>query len=484
VISLSHISVQNTYARLPEHFFSRVMPTPLHDPHLVSLNEPLASELGLDPAAIDRGELAELGAGQWILEGMEPLAQKYTGHQFGYYNPELGDGRGLLLWETLDPRGRRWEWHLKGAGKTPYSRFGDGRAVLRSSIREYLASEALHHLGIPTTRALFLTAASDPVYRETPETAATLLRVSRTHLRFGHFEYACYHLGEEMLARLADYAIETCYPQLQGLEAPERYVRLLEEMITRTAQLIARWQAAGFAHGVMNTDNMSILGETFDYGPYAFMDDFDAGLICNHTDTGGRYAFNRQPEIGFWNCQALARAMRPLMDDDQVRRALRRYETAYNSLFLELMGKKLGMTRAQREDLPLIMDMFRLLHGNKVDYTIFFRRLSSSRGEPVRDLFVDREAFDDWQARYHERLASDPLSADERQSLMESCNPKYVLRNYLAQQAIEQAQTGDFSEVDRLLALLRRPFDEQPERDHYAAFPPDWGKHLEVSCSS
>ncbi len=484
MISLSQISVQNTYATLPAPFYSRVMPTPLHDPRLVSLNEPLARELGLDPETIDRNELAELGAGQWTLEDMQPLAQKYTGHQFGYYNPELGDGRGLLLWETLDPHGRRWEWHLKGAGKTPYSRFGDGRAVLRSSIREYLGSEALHHLGIPTTRALFLTSASDPVYRESIETAATLLRVSRTHLRFGHFEYASYHLGEEMLARLADYAIETCYPELRDLEAPERHVRLLEEMIGRTAQLIARWQAAGFAHGVMNTDNMSILGETFDYGPYAFMDDFDAGLICNHTDTGGRYAFNRQPEIGFWNCQALARAMRPLMDDDQVRRALRLYETAYNRLFLELMGRKLGLARAGRDDLPLIMDLFRLLHGNRVDYTIFFRRLSSRHGDPVRDLFVDREAFDDWQVRYHERLASDTLSADERQSLMENSNPKFVLRNYLTQRAIEQAQNGDFSEVDRLLELLRHPFDEQADWEDYASFPPDWGKNLEISCSS
>ena len=483
MISLSNLSLQCGYLALPESFFSRVLPTPLNQPQLVSLNDPLARELGLDPAAIDPKELAELGAGQWLPDGVRPLAQKYTGHQFGFYNPELGDGRGLLLWDSLDPQGRRWEWHLKGAGRTPYSRFGDGRAVLRSTIREYLASEALHYLGIPSTRALFITAAADRVMREREETAATLMRLSPTHLRFGHFEFAAYHLGVEALERLADHAINSCYPELEEVERPERYGRLLEEIIRRTGWMVAQWQSVGFAHGVMNTDNMSILGETFDYGPYGFMDDFEAGFICNHSDTEGRYAFNRQPEIGFWNCQALARAMRPLMDDDRVRQALQVYESAYNGRFLELMGRKLGLTQATREDLPLIMDLFRLLQANRVDYTVFFRTLAED-SRPVRDQFVDREGFDRWEARYRQRLAQQRLPGGRRRSLMLASNPKYILRNYLAQRAIDRAQEGDFSEVDRLLALLRHPFDEQPGSERYAEPPPDWGKHLAVSCSS
>ena len=479
------MQVHNSYSELPPAFYTRVEPTPLQNPKLVSLNRPLAEAMGLTETQLEPEKLAQLGSGQTLWQGMDPLAQKYTGHQFGFYNPELGDGRGLLLWETLDAQGQRWEWHLKGAGQTPYSRFADGRAVLRSSIREYLASEALHALGIPTTRALFLTSASDTVYRETPETAATLMRVAHTHLRFGHFEFAAYHRGEDELKQLADYAIQTCYPELEILPAPQRYSRLLETMIERTARLIAQWQAAGFTHGVMNTDNMSILGETFDYGPYAFMDDFEAGLISNHTDTGGRYAFNRQPEIGFWNCQCLARAVRPLFDDDDaVMNALRVYERTYNEQFLALMGRKLGLTQATRDDLPLIMDLFRLLHVNHTDYAIFFRRLSEADCPPVRDLFLDRNAFDAWAQRYHQRLAQDDMADSERRTRMRAVNPKYVLRNYLLQQAIERAQAGDFSEVNRLLELVQHPFDERPEFEDYAALPPDWGKHLEISCSS
>ena len=479
------MQVHNSYSELPSAFFTRVQPTPLQNPKLVSLNRPLAEAMGLTEEQLEPETLAQLGSGQTLWQGMDPLAQKYTGHQFGFYNPELGDGRGLLLWETLDTQGRRWEWHLKGAGQTPYSRFADGRAVLRSSIREYLASEALNALGIPTTRALFLTSASDTVYRETPETAATLMRVARTHLRFGHFEFAAYHRGEHELKQLADYAIRSCYPELDSLPAPQRYSRLLELMIDRTARLIAQWQAVGFTHGVMNTDNMSILGETFDYGPYAFMDDFEAGLISNHTDAGGRYAFNRQPEIGFWNCQCLARAVRPLIDDDDaVMNALRVYERTYNEQFLALMGQKLGLAEATRDDLPLIMDLFRLLHVNHTDYGIFFRRLSDADSPPVRDLFPDRNAYDAWAQRYHERLAQDGMADSERRTRMRAVNPKYVLRNYLLQQAIERAQAGDFSEVDRLLELVQHPFDERPEFEDYAALPPDWGKHLEISCSS
>lgn len=486
--ALRSLHIQNTYAELPDTFYRRVMPQPLHDPKLVSLNEPLARQLGLDTDHLDRQSLAELGAGQWILEGMDPLAMKYTGHQFGVYNPDLGDGRGLLLCETIDRDGQRWDWHLKGAGRTPWSRFGDGRAVLRSTIREYLCSEAMHGLGIPTTRGLFIVSASDPVYRETQETAATLMRVARTHLRFGHFEYAFYHQGEEAVRTLAEYAIRTCFPDLQEKPAPDRYEALLTRILVRTGQLIAQWQAIGFAHGVMNTDNMSIIGDTFDYGPYAFLDDFQAGFISNHTDQNGRYAFNQQPMIGFWNGQCLARTFTALLSEDKVRRALGHYEKAYNSTFLEGMRRKLGLSTERDDDLSLIMDLFRLLHEHRVDYTLFFRHLSrygQAGAPPIRDLFVDRDACAGWLARYEERLQLEgDIDDSDRHCRMLATNPKYILRNYLAQNAIEKAQQGDFTEVNRLLDLLQHPFDEQPDCERYANEPPDWGRRLEISCSS
>ena len=487
--SLETLNIQNTYSALPESFFRRVMPEPLHDPKLVSLNEPLALQLGLNPETLDRQALAELGAGQWILEGMEPLAMKYTGHQFGAYNPDLGDGRGLLLCETLDRDGQRWDWHLKGAGRTPWSRFGDGRAVLRSTIREYLCSEAMNGLGIPTTRGLFIVSASDPVYREGQETAATLMRLARSHLRFGHFEYAFYHQGEEAVRTLADYTIQTCFPDLQDHpSAEDRYEALLTRILTQTGQLIAHWQAIGFAHGVMNTDNMSVIGDTFDYGPFAFLDDFQAGFISNHSDHNGRYAFNQQPLIGFWNSQCLARAFTAILPEDNIRRALSQYETAYNTAFLGNMRRKLGVTTEQEDDLALVMDLFRLLHEHRVDYTLFFRRLShfgNPDAAPVRDLFVNREACEDWLTRYRKRLETEgSLTDTARCDRMLATNPKYILRNYLAQQAIEQAQQGDYSEVNRLLAVLRQPYDEQPDYERYAKEPPDWGRKLSISCSS
>ncbi len=482
---LTALSVENRYIRLADHFYTRIQPTPLKEPKLVLFNDDLADEMGLEPG--DREDWARIGGGQELLDGMDPIAMKYTGHQFGAYNPDLGDGRGLLMWETTGPDGRHWDWHLKGAGLTPYSRFGDGRAVLRSTLREYLCSEAMHYLGIPTTRALFMTSAKDPVMRESIETAATLMRVAETHIRFGHFEYTAYHQGPEATRELLDHTIALHFPELQDEPLPDRYRLWLEEVVRRTARLVAQWQAVGFCHGVMNSDNMSIIGDTFDYGPYAFLDDFDAGYICNHTDQGGRYAYNRQPQIGFINCQFLAQSLVHVMDEDDLRRALRCYETTYNGTFESLMKQKLGLEQDAEGDMSLIMDLFSMLHEHHIDYTLFFRGLSTraTRGNaPVRDLFVDRTVADDWLTRYDARLAQETRSPEQRDQAMCTVNPKYILRNYLAQEAIQDAQTGQYDTARKLMAVLKRPYDEQPENEHYAALPPDWGKHLEISCSS
>lgn len=485
--SLSAIRFDNSFARLPAPFFRRVNPTGLKNPVLVSFNQELAELLGLQVQTPEEQELLlQTMSGNALLPNSEPLAMKYTGHQFGYYNPDLGDGRGLLLGEIHDPQGSHWDLHLKGAGMTPFSRGGDGRAVLRSCIREYLCSEAMHGLGIPTTRALCIIGSQEPVYRETVETGATLLRVARTHIRFGHFEYFSYSRDQQNLKILADYLISQQFPDWQ--DQPERYQLLLEEAVKRTAHLMAAWQAVGFNHGVMNTDNMSILGETFDYGPFAFLDDYQSGYICNHSDYQGRYAFNQQPQIGLWNCQCLAQAMLPLVGEKAAMAALEQYEDHFHEHLMILYRAKLGLEKQLEGDALLVRDLLREMERNQVDYSIFFRQLGHFRSvqEPggARDLFIDRAAFDGWAERYERRLATELSTPAQRSEQMNLHNPKYILRNYMAQTAIEKAQQGDFSEVNRLLHLLQKPFDEQPENDHYAALPPDWGKGMEISCSS
>ena len=477
--------VEHRYMELPDSFYTRVQPSPLREARMVCFNHALADSMGFHTDNPE--EWTGVGAGAELLEGMDPVAMKYTGHQFGMYNPELGDGRGLLLWETIGPDDRRWDWHLKGAGTTPYSRFGDGRAVLRSTIREYLCSEAMAGLGIPTTRALFMVSAKDPVRRESIETAAALVRVAQSHIRFGHFEFAAHHEGPETVRTLLEHVIALHFPHLIALSEEERHQRWFEEVVERTARLIADWQAVGFCHGVMNSDNMSIIGDTFDYGPFAFLDDFDAGYICNHTDQGGRYAYNRQPQIGFTNCRYLANALLPVLNEDAVRRGLRRYEVAYNDRFLQNMRDKLGLQREQESDLGLIMDTFSMLQEHHVDYTAFFRALSNLRERghaPVLDLFIDRSTASDWLQRYEQRLQSESRSDQARELAMRAVNPKYILRNYLAQQVIQEAQNGDYAPLHELIEVLEHPFDEQPHYEHYAALPPDWGKHMNISCSS
>ncbi len=466
------------------------MPTPLPAPYLVGLSEPAAALIGLDPAQVDDDVIAIL-AGNRVPERAQPLAAVYSGHQFGVWAGQLGDGRAMLLGDIATPDGPV-ELQWKGAGMTPYSRMGDGRAVLRSSIREFLCSEAMHALGIPTTRALSVAGSDQGVVRETIETSAVVIRMAPSFVRFGSFEHWFYRNDEDKLRILADYVIDRFYPALRGEDNP--YAALLEEVTRRTARLIAHWQAVGFMHGVMNTDNMSILGQTLDYGPFGFMEAFDAQHICNHSDNQGRYAYAMQPQIGHWNCYALAQALVPLVGNaPETQEALDVYQGEFAATVDRLLHAKLGLAQIPEHadaDRALFDGLFGVLQANHADFTLFFRRLSglqagSNAGdEPLRDLFIDRPAFDAWAERYRQRLRLEGSVDAERRAAMNAVNPKYVLRNYLAQAAIEKAQHKDFSEVERLLQVLQKPFDEQPENEHYAALPPDWASTLEVSCSS
>ncbi|HYC43631.1 MAG TPA: YdiU family protein [Noviherbaspirillum sp.] len=489
------LPIQNSFAALPGDFYTRLRPTPIRSPYLVGASARAAELINLDPSEFDRDRFVEAFAGNRILPGSIPLSAVYSGHQFGVWAGQLGDGRAILLGDVPadapteeNPTGRM-ELQLKGSGLTPYSRMGDGRAVLRSSIREYLCSEAMAALGIPTSRALCVVGTDMLVMRETPETGAVATRMAPSFVRFGSFEHWFYNNRKDELKILADYVIDNFYPALRDASNP--YQALLGEVTRRTAELIAQWQAVGFMHGVMNTDNMSILGITIDYGPFGFMEAFDARHICNHSDHQGRYAYQMQPRIGQWNCFALGQALLPLIGEvDDAQAALETYKPAYDDKLEQLLHAKLGLQTTQPDDGTLIDAMFALMQANHVDFTLFFRRLGNLKvddpgsDEPLRDLFIDRPAFDAWAAQYRQRLKQENSEDVVRRAAMHAVNPKFVLRNYLAQGAIEKAQNKDFSEVAKLLSILEHPFDEQPEHEKYADLPPDWASQLEVSCSS
>ncbi len=412
-----------------------------------------------------------------------------AGHPFGHHVPQLGDGRAILLGEVRNQKGEKWDLHLKGAGLTRFSRDGDGRAVLRSTIREYLCGEALHGLGIPTTRGLCIISGEEVVYRERPEPGAMLIRLAPSHVRFGTFEVFFYRQQYEHLTVLADYVIQHHYPHL--LEEQNRYVRFLHEVAAWTGHLIAQWQAVGWAHGVLNTDNMSILGLTLDYGPFGFMESFNPGFICNHSDHQGRYSYQNQPDIGYWNIRALAHALSPLVEPDAVKAAPEIYEQAMLTRYAELMRAKLGLEEAHAHDDRLVTDLLNLMQTNQVDYTTFFRSLSRFSQEfppdntGIRDQFVTREVFDDWTVRYQERLKAEKSRDEIRKSRMNQTNPHYILRNHLVQQAIVQATAHrDYSEIDRLLTLLKQPYTEQPGMEAYANPAPSGSPPIIVSCSS
>lgn len=476
---------QPGFAALGSAFFTPLRPTPLPQPHWVGTSAEVGALLGLPEAWQQRDDALQAFTGNALLPGSQPLASVYSGHQFGVWAGQLGDGRAILLGETATGQ----EVQLKGSGRTPYSRMGDGRAVLRSSIREFLCSEAMHALGIPTTRALCVTGSPAPVQREEVETAAVVTRVAPSFIRFGHFEHFAARGQEAELRALADYVIDRYYPDCRRSQEWEgnAYAALLHAVSERTAALLAQWQAVGFCHGVMNTDNMSILGLTMDYGPFQFLDAFDPGHICNHSDVRGRYAFDRQPSVAYWNLLCLAQALLPLIGEvDTARAALQSYEGSFGRQFLARIRAKLGLQQAREGDAALVDGLLRLLAADRVDYPIFWRRLSGAVAtedfEPVRDLFLDRAALDAWLLQYKELLALDgwAIAAD----LMHKTNPRFVLRNHLGEQAIRAAKLGDFSELQILQRLLARPFDDHPGHEAYAGFPPDWASSISISCSS
>lgn len=468
---------------LPAHSYQAVQPSPLADVKLLHLNTPIADLIGYSFTISD----VDFLCGNTVPNNIQPIAMVYAGHQFGHYVPQLGDGRAMLL-GGIAYEGKYWELQLKGAGPTPYSRNSDGRAVLRSSIREYLCSAAMHGLGIPTTHALSLVGSSQPVYRETVETAAVVMRVAPSFIRFGSFEYFFYRGQADAVRTLADHVIQHHYPELE--QQTNKYPAFLQQVVTSTAKLMAHWQAVGFAHGVMNTDNMSILGLTLDYGPFGFLDEYNPGYICNHTDQAGRYAFDQQPDIGAWNLTRLAQALTPLMSMDEAKAALAIYPTHFASHYINLMCTKLGVA-ADKSAVPVIMQLLHIMQANHIDYTLFMRQLAhfnsatDALNAPLRDLFIDRDAFDAWAHQYRALLQAQHSIDSIRAEQMNRVNPKYILRNYLAENAIVAARDhDDTSEIDKLMTLLQSPYDEHPEFDAYAAAPPDWAQHISVSCSS
>ena len=494
----------NRFANLGPTFTTEVLPSPVPEPYWVAQNQTLMRAAGFPEAWLNSEEALSVFSGNGLWEGMLPRASVYSGHQFGHWAGQLGDGRALGLGEFQTAEGS-FEVQLKGAGKTPFSRMGDGRAVLRSSIREYLCSEAMAGLGIPTTRALCLTGSKLPVVREELETAAIVTRIAPSFIRFGHFEHFASRDQVHALRVLADHAIEHHLPEARDRAMAWQgnvYAAMLDEVQQRTARLLAQWQAVGFCHGVMNTDNMSLLGLTIDYGPFQFMDGFDPGHICNHSDSHGRYAYARQPNIAYWNLYCLGQALLPLIgDQDLTVQVLEGYKTAFPRALGDAMRAKLGLTGAlapeqlREADWTLVEDLLQLLASERVDYTIFWRRLSQAMAagdgasdsagvawQAVQDLFLDRARWQAWRDRYRQRVGDAPPQT--LGATMLRTNPKFVLRNHLAEMAIRQAREGDFSEIDRLLHVLHTPFDEHPDMEGHAGFPPDWAGQLEISCSS
>jgi uncharacterized protein YdiU (UPF0061 family) len=480
------VKFDHSYARELSHLGSPIRPLELKNARIASVNQRLVEELKLPAQWFkDDALLPVLFSNDSELTRFS-MAQKYGGHQFGGWNPDLGDGRGLLLGEWVTGSGQRWDLHLKGAGPTPYSRFADGRAVLRSTIREYLASEALFHLGIPSSRALCLITSEEPVYREKQEWGAMLIRVCQSHIRFGHFEYFYHSQQKDKLDKLFQYCLKHHFSHCQKTAYP--HLGMLQNIVADTASLIAKWQAYGFNHGVMNTDNMSIHGITFDFGPYAFLDDFNPGFVSNHSDHAGRYAFDQQPGVGLWNLNALAHAFTPYLSVEQIQSALGHYELILQNDYAELMCSKLGLKTGDKNNQPVVNQWLDLMAQDKRDYSLSFRLLCDfdvhGGNRALRDHFVDTKTFSHWAENYTALLLSQNIQQAQRQRSMKQYNPNYLLRNYLAQLAIDDAEQGDFTKFDTLLEVLRDPFGDEPAYAQYAKPPPRWGKHLEISCSS
>ncbi|MCZ6889259.1 MAG: YdiU family protein [Gammaproteobacteria bacterium] len=487
--------------------YSRVAPAPVKNPQLVAYSAEVAELLGLSIEACESQAFTDVFTGNAVLPGMDPHATCYGGHQFGNWAGQLGDGRAICLGEAVNADGEHWVLQLKGAGETPYSRTADGLAVLRSSVREFLCSEAMHHLGVPTTRALSLTLTGEQVIRDmlydghpAPEPGAVVCRVAPSFTRFGHFEILAARKETELLKRFTDFTIRTDFPELfdAGGDAKSMYRSWFEEVCRRTANMIVEWMRVGFVHGVMNTDNMSILGLTIDYGPYGWLENYDPDWTPNTTDAAGkRYRFAYQPAIAQWNLVRLANAIHPLIGEtESLEETLRNFEHAYGGAWQETMARKLGLRGYEpATDAALIDELDEVLQLAETDMTIFFRRLADvDAADPSVDVLGDayyeaaqltpsvRARTEAWLSSYGARVRADAMQPTVRRERMNAVNPKYVLRNYMAQLAIDDADQGDFSLVNELLDVLRQPYAEQPEREAWAVKRPDWAR-ARVGCS-
>jgi uncharacterized protein YdiU (UPF0061 family) len=476
----------NTYARLPELFYARLNPVPVREPRLAVLNRSLAQSLGLNLESLAAEDGISVLSGNRIPEGAEPLAQAYAGHQFGYFTM-LGDGRAILLGEHVTPAGERFDIQLKGSGRTPFSRLGDGRAALGPMLREYIISESMHALGIPTSRSLAVVTTGEPVFRETALPGAILTRVSSSHIRVGTFEYVARRAGREGVQILADYTLGRHYPDLLSAEKP--YLSLLEAVMERQASLVARWMSVGFIHGVMNTDNMALSGETIDYGPCAFMDSYDPATVFSSIDQAGRYAFNNQPHMAQWNLTRFAETLLPLLHSDQAA-ALRLAEGAIASFperfrrhWLSAMRAKLGLFTEEAEDHSLAEDLLNCMHRNGADYTNTFRSLAQGVQSDVP--LPGDAAFAEWVTRWQARLARQPQSKESAAQLMLSHNPAVIPRNHRVEEALEAAvERGDFAPMNRLLDVLSKPYDDPPEPDVYHLPPAPSERVYQTFCGT
>jgi serine/tyrosine/threonine adenylyltransferase len=489
-----HFPFQNTYSELPANFFARVAPTPVASPRLIKLNRPLAVQLGLDPDRLDSPEGAEILAGKRIPDGADPIAMAYAGHQFGHFVPQLGDGRAILLGEVIDAQGVRRDIQLKGSGPTPFSRRGDGRAALGPVLREYIVSEAMAALGIPTTRSLAAVMTGESVLRETALPGAVLTRVASSHIRVGTFQYFAARGDTDGVRRLADHVIARHYPEAAAAARP--YHALLDGVIARQADLVARWLSVGFIHGVMNTDNTSISGETIDYGPCAFMDHYDPAMVFSSIDELGRYAYANQPRIALWNLTRLAECLLPLFSDDQekaiseAQESLGNFAEVFNTAYQAGLRSKLGLFTARDGDQALAQDLLDAMAKNKADFTLTFRHLSEAALGPdhdsaFRQLFADRGAVDEWSARWRQRAAEEQQDPATRRSAMRAVNPAFIPRNHLVEAVIKTAiSCDDFAAFEELLAVLARPYEDQPAFARYADAPEPHQRVLQTFCGT
>jgi len=468
----------HAYAELPQEFYNLQNWESFKNPLLVIENTQLKQELGFDN--IEKQKLLDIFNGLLSIENLKPLSMAYSGHQFGQYVDQLGDGRGLLLGEVDSSEGSI-DIHLKGAGKTPYSRFGDGRAVLRSVIREYLCGEAMHALSIPTSRALMIIGSDEMVVREKSETAAMLARTAKTHIRFGNFEYFHYNKKPEHVKVLADFCIDN-YPAYFS-KTKNTYEEFFRSVVKQTATMIAHWQACGFSHGVMNTDNMSILGETFDYGPYGFMENYLPTYVCNHSDHQGRYAFQNQPYIGLWNCSALGHALSSLISEEAQGEILQTYEKIFQFTLAELFRKKLGLEQEQSEDAALIQGLLDIMESEKLDYTNTFRNLTQALTNKITPE-LESEIAKSWINSFQKRHDRENFTMSEKLVLMNRTNPKFILRNYMAQEVIEAAEDSNYIKLETLIKIITNPFEEHEDFQNFAERSPEWAKDIEISCSS